>query len=660
MHAIQPIKGSTLMNTFKKLLAPMKIKGIDFRNRVVMPPMNTNFADDEGFATRKLINYYAERAKGGVGLIIISAAAVDKKAKKRSGGLLIDHEKFMPKLRKMTDAIHEHGARVFQQINHNGRLLSSMTAGVFKVKPVAPSPIPHATTGEIPEELDRKGIADITAKFADAALRVKTAGFDGVELHGAHGYLLNQFLSPYSNKRQDEYGGSLENRMRFPLEVVRSVRKRVGEDFLISFRLSADELIEDGLKINDSIVFAGRLEEAGVDLLHVSAGINESPPGMARVIPFMDAPRGCYAHLAESVKRQVDVPVIAVGRINSPEVAEEILRLEKADLVAVGRGLIADPHWVTKITDGREREIRTCIACNQGCMERLIQEKPITCMVNPSVGREDEPPLTPASVPKKVLVVGGGPGGMEAARVAGVRGHRVSLWEKNGSLGGQVLLYAGLPGKTEFQSMLDDYRFQLRHNRVDVLLNKTATREDILAFCPDVLILATGAEPLKLVLPGINQEHVVSFSQVLMNTCRVRSKVAVIGCGLAGAETALYIASRGEKVMLVEQLAEPVHDAGGLVKGYLLYKMDLAGIETLCNAQLIGVGKRSIFVLRDGKEKEIEGIDSVVLACGTTPNKTLYEGFEKEEIEIHAIGDCLSPRNCLEAVQEAWAVASTI
>jgi 2,4-dienoyl-CoA reductase-like NADH-dependent reductase (Old Yellow Enzyme family)/thioredoxin reductase len=560
----------------------------------------------------------------------------------------------------MTDAIHQHGVRVFQQINHNGRLLSSMSAGVFKVKPVAPSPIPHATTGEIPDVLDGKGIADIAVKFADAALRVKTAGFDGVEIHGAHGYLLNQFLSPYTNQRQDEYGGSLENRMRFPLEVVRRVREKVGDGFLISYRLSADEFIEDGLQLKDSCIFAGRLEEAGVDLLHVSAGINESPPGMARVIPFMDAPRGCYAHLAEEVKRQVDVPVIAVGRINTPEAAEEILNRDKADLVAVGRGLIADPQWVAKAAGGTEQEIRTCIGCNQGCMERLIQEKPITCIYNPSVGREEDLPLKPAPAPKRVLVVGGGPGGMEAARVAGIRGHRVSLWEKAGSLGGQVLLYADLPGKTEFQTMLDYYRRQLEQHRVDVLLNKTATREDILDHRPDVLILATGAEPMKLVLPGTNQEHVVGFSQVLTKTCQIRSKVAVIGCGLVGAETALYIAGQGKEVMLVEQLSEPVHDAGALVKGYVLYKMDRAGIETLCNAQLVGVGKRTISVLRDGKEEKIEGIDSVVLACGTASNRALYGQFENDGIDVYAVGDCSSPRNCLEAVHEGWAAAAAI
>jgi 2,4-dienoyl-CoA reductase-like NADH-dependent reductase (Old Yellow Enzyme family)/thioredoxin reductase len=648
------------MERFQKILEPITIKNVTIRNRIVMPAMNTNMASNDGFATMQLTDYYAERAKGGVGLIIVSAAAIDKNARKRTGGLLLDKDAYKEDLRILVEEIHAHGAMVFQQLNHNGRLLSSMSSGTFRIRPVAPSPIPHPVTGEIPKELTQEEILDLIEKFGNAALRAKDAGFDGVELHGAHGYLLNQFLSPHTNKRCDKYGGNFEGRQRFPLEVLQNVRKMVGEDFPLSYRLSAEEFIPGGLTIEETEVFCSSLAKAGVDLIHVSAGINESPSTELKVIPMMDTPRGCYLPLAERIKKRVNIPVIAVARINSPQMAEQALVEKKADLIAVGRGLIADPDWVQKAAAGQDGEIRTCIACNQGCMERLIKEEKITCIYNPDVGREREYRIVKTGVPKKVLIVGGGPGGMEAARVLSLRGHHVTLWEQGDRLGGQVLLYAGFPGKEEFWGMLDYFTLQLKKCEVSIELNKVATSENVRAFNPQTVILATGAKPRILALPGIDQAHVFTFKEVLNKRNNPEKAIVVVGGGLVGLETALYLSQQNHQVTVVEILAEIASDAGPLVKANLLQKIRKSGITTMTNCELLGIRPTSLDTKQNGAIQEIKNIGAVVLACGSVPNDDLFKALDKSGIKLCRVGDCVSPRRCLEATHEAAAVARMI
>lgn len=648
------------MERFQKILEPITVKNVTIRNRIVMPAMNTNMASNDGFATIQLTDYYAERAKGGVGLIIVSAAAVDKNARKRTGGLLLDEDKYKENLRLLVETIHSHGSRVFQQLNHNGRLLSSMSSGTFRVRPVAPSPLPHPVTGEIPKELTQEDILDLIEKFGNAALRAKDAGFDGVELHGAHGYLLNQFLSPYTNKRLDMYGGNLEGRQRFPLEVLRNVRKKVGESFPISYRLSAEEFVPGGFTIDEAEVFCGNLEKAGVDLIHISAGINESPSTQLKVIPMMDIPRGCFLPLADRIRKRVGVPIIVVGRINSPEIAEQALSEKNADLIAIGRGLIADPYWVQKVAAGNDGEIRTCIACNQGCMERLIQEKQITCIYNPDVGREREYHIVKTDVPKKVLIVGGGPGGMEAARVLSLRGHDVTLWEQGDRLGGQILLYSWLPGKEEFWEMIDYFTLQLEKCKVAIEFNKTATSGNIRAFNPQAVIVANGANPKRLEIPGIDQTHVVTFKEILNETTNPQKAIAVVGGGLVGLETALYLSQQNHQVTVLEILPEIASDAGPLVKANLLQKIRKKEIKILLNCELLGIRSKSLDVRQDGIPQEIEDIDTVVLACGSVADDELFKALEGEEIQLYRVGDCVSPRRCLDAIHEASAVARII
>lgn len=656
----RPLDVSHSVIRFKKILEPITIKGVTIRNRIVMPAMNTNMASHDGFATEQLINYYAERARGGVGLIIVSAAAVDKKARKRTGGLLLDEDVYKADLGHLVEKIHAYGGKVFQQLNHNGRLLSSMSSGTFKIRPVAPSPLAHAVTGEIPRELTREDILDLIEKFGKAALRAKDAGFDGVELHGAHGYLLDQFLSPYTNKRSDEYGGNLEGRQRFPLEVLKNVREKVGEGFPISYRLSAEEFVPRGLTIDETEVFCRCLEKTGVDLIHISAGINESPSSQLKVIPMMDTPRGCFLPFAERIRKHVNIPIITVGRINSPELAEQALEAHMADLIAVGRGLIADPYWVQKAAAGNQGEIRTCIACNQGCMERLIQEKQITCIYNPDVGREREYRIVKTEVPKKVLIVGGGPGGMEAARVLSLRGHDVTLWEQGDRLGGQVLLYAHLPGKEEFWEMLNYFTHQLEKGSVTIEFNKRATTANVRAFNPQIVIIATGAKPKNLEIPGIDQTHVLTFKEILNRARNPQKTIAVVGGGLVGLETALYLAQQNHPVTVLEMLPEIGSDAGPLVKANLLQKIQKTNIKTLPNCELLGIRPTILDVSLDGIIQEIRGIETIVLACSSIADEDLFKTFEETGIESYRVGDCISPRKCLDAIHEASAVARTI
>ncbi len=373
---------------FAKLFSPLQLtQNLTLQNRIIMAPMGTNFASQQGYITERNKLYYRARAMGGVGLIIVEAAHLDPAQRHRPNGIRISDDRFIAGLLELTQAIHERDVPVFQQLTHPGRLASARITGV---QPIGASPIPHPVTGEIPHSLSVGEIQKIEVMFAEAAMRVKKAGFDGVEIHGGHGYLLAEFVSPYTNKRTDQYGGGLQNRARFPLEIVSKIRQTVGPDFLISFRLSATEFLPEGFCLDEAKSFAIELEKAGVDLLHISAGNNEQPSTMNKTIPLGSTPPGCFAHLAAGVKSVVKIPVIAVGRIDSPKVAEKILQEDQADLIALGRALIADPFWAVKAQEGRLKDINQCIACNKGCIEKLNKHDPICCVVNPWVGQKNE------------------------------------------------------------------------------------------------------------------------------------------------------------------------------------------------------------------------------------------------------------------------------
>lgn len=646
------------MGQFELLFSPIKMKNVSLRNRVVLPPMNTNLAEADGSVSEKFKRYYVERGKGGTALLIVSSAYIDPAAKKRAGALLLHEDRFIPKLKELTDAIHATGAKVLQQLNHNGRLLTSSKELKTAVtsRSVGPSAIPHLSTGEVPKVLTVEEIKDLIEKFGQAARRAKEAGFDGVELHGTHGYLINQFFSVYSNRRTDEYGGHLENRVRFPLEVYHRVRELTGNDFLISYRVNAREFAPIETSLEDVIKLCQRLEKEGVDLLHVSAGNSETPEMVLKMIPPGSIPRGCYADFAGAVKAKVRVPVIAVGRINTPEIGEQILREGKADLVATGRALIADPYWPEKAFRGELEKIRRCIGCNQGCMERLVQEGTVTCLYNPEVGREGE--MSSASKKKKVWVIGGGPGGMEAATIAASRGHEVELYEKEREVGGQCFLAEMPPGKEEFSAVRDFLIKELERQKVSLHRNEEVTAEKVIRGQPDVAILATGSLPLIPEIPGIDGKNVVTAWDVLRGK-RVGKNVIVAGGGLVGAETALFLSKKGKRVTLIEMLEEIAQDAGPLNRARLRETLKETGIEVKCKTQLLRIGKKEVTVRGETGEYEIP-TKSVVLALGAKSQNSLLQKLEGKVSEVYSIGDCVSPRKMIDAIHEAYDVASKI
>ncbi|HSF04549.1 MAG TPA: FAD-dependent oxidoreductase [Methylomirabilota bacterium] len=496
-----------------KLFTPIALRGVGVPNRIVMPSMTTRLATPEGAVTPQLIQYYLARAEGGAGLVTVEMCSPEPAGRHRAGELGILDDRSLPGLQQLTSRLKMAGARSAVQIGHAGGHTRQDVTGV---PPVAPSALPHEvqevdTRTIIPVELTPARIRDVVRAFAEATERAKRAGFDVVEIHGAHGYLIAQFLSPLDNHRGDEYGGSLRNRARFALEVLQACRRQVGE-FPLIFRFSADEYAPGGLTPDEACEIAPWLVEAGADALHVSGGCYRSRPSGALMIPPMRYPEATFLHLARAIKGRVAVPVIAVGRLHDSSLAERVVAEGQADMVALGRQLIADPEWPRKVREGRLDEIRPCIACNT-CVDGMREGARIQCLVNPVAGRETEFELRPVGRPRRVLVVGGGPAGMEAARLLARRGHRVALVERESRLGGQLRLAAKAPVfqnvETDAEVLLKLIEFlarQLGKAGVDVRLAQAATAALVRELRPEVVVLATGASyrwPLGRVIPRL-------------------------------------------------------------------------------------------------------------------------------------------------------------
>jgi 2,4-dienoyl-CoA reductase-like NADH-dependent reductase (Old Yellow Enzyme family)/thioredoxin reductase len=638
------------MSKFEKLASPVQIGRMQLPNRMVMAPMVTNYSYIDGSVTGRLLAYLAERAAGGVGMIITEAAFVKQSGKGFPNQLGVHSDRLIPGLRKLTEEVHRFGTKICLQLYHGGRQTSSAVTG----SPiVAPSPIPDPIKEETPRELSAEEIREIVAAFGAAARRAVAAGFDAVELHGANGYLINQFLSPHTNRRTDEYGGSFENRMRFPLEIVQGVRKAVGPDFPIIYRLGADEKVDGGLTLEETKAAAKRLEEEGVNALHVSAGIYESA---AWIVQPYYLPRGCLVDLARGIKSAVTIPVIAVGRFNDLELAEAVLAKGEADLIAFGRQLLTDPDTPAKVIQGRLDDIRRCIACCQACIDELFLDHPIGCTVNARTGFEEEFPLDKSSFPRRVLVVGGGVSGMEVARVAALRGHNVTLWEKTEKLGGQIVLAALPPQKDEIALFREYLIGQLKKLNVNVKKNKEATLEAIRAEAPDVVVVATGARPAEAGVPGAERKNVVNAWDVLAGRAEAGEKVAIIGGGLVGCDTADYLAEKGREVTIVEALPQIAEGIGPLVGAILLGRLEKYGVKVVTGARLLSIDDGSINVEIDGNNEVLDGFDTVVLAMGSIPDDNLAGKLEGTGIEYYVIGDAWNPRRITHAVYEAMRV----
>lgn len=634
------------------LFTPGTIGTMALRNRLVMPPMGTNYATWTGAVTDRLIDYLAERARGGVGLITVEFSYVHPTGRISTYALGVHDDALIPGLRRLTGAIHAGGAMASIQLAHGGRRCRSAITGT---PPMGPSPAP-CLGGEVPRELSPGEIEHVIAWFVQAARRVREAGFDAVTLHLANGYLLQSFISPHANRRTDRYGGTLEGRMRLPLEVLEGVRREVGADFPVICRLCVDEFIEGGLTLDEGQRVAHLLERAGADALDVTAGIPET---MHIIGPPMAMPRGFLVPHARAIKEAVRIPVFAVGRINDPRLAEQILREGSADFIAMGRALLADPHLPNKAQAGRLDDICPCIACNEGCFQRLYHQLDVSCVVNPRVGREALFPAETAPDSRRVLVAGGGPAGMMAALTAAARGHHVTLCEREARLGGQLLMGDVPPHKEEIGVLRDFLTDQVAKAKIETRMQTAVTAELVREIGAEVVIVATGAKPLHPQVPALDG-RIVSAWDVFSGRETTGSKIVVMGGGEVGCELAEYLAAQGKEVTIVELLQELAANMEPRGRSLLLQRLRRLGVNVLLQSTLREVRGSSVLYQQGELTYRIEGVDSVVSAVGSASNGALGDGPGATGATVRRIGDCVKPRRILEAMREGFEFAYTL
>ena len=649
-----------------KLFEPICIGKLGLKNRLVTGPMSINLSQDY-FVTERMVKFYEERAKGGVGLITIGDGIVDvpigNNVKESLG---MDDDRYIPKLRNLTGAVKAHGVKIVMQLSHAGRRAGRVSKSTGRMEvtrgliPVAPSSIPHPVPGYVvPIELTVEEIEEIVEKFGEAARRSVEAGFDGVGLHCAHMYLCGEFLSPWANRRTDKYGGSLEGRLRFVLEVIERMREKIGSNYPIICRMNGEEP-EGGNTLEDIQKIAQKIEDAGVDAIHVSVGFG-APVKTRGFIPSvspMRAPQGCIVHLAENIKKKVSIPVIAVNKIRDLDYAEKILQERKADLIGLGRPLIADPELPKKAAEGKLNDIIPCIYCQRCIQSVLEKDEPAWCTVNPKAGREGEYVITLAEKPKKILIVGGGPAGMEASITAADKGHDVYIVEKEMELGGQMLLAVIPPGKTDLQRLIDYMKIQVEKRSVKIKLGIDATSA-VDEIKPDVVIVAAGGLPVIPEIPGIDGKNVVAADRVLRGEVEAGREVAIIGGGQAGIETAEYLAEKGKKVTVIEKLADVGGDMPSIDKLPLLLSLEDYGVEILTKTEPLEITEEGVLVNRKERSWTVKA-DTLVLAAGTRPNDKILSKLKDKFPELYVVGDCEKPGNIFDAIRGGFEAALKI
>jgi len=649
------------MADVKKLFDPIKIGRLELKNRVIMAAMVTNFASREGYVTDRLIDYHVNIAKGGCALNVTESSHVSLEGKRIIDGLGAYDDKLIPGYRRLTDAVHRVGGNISLQIFHGGRECSSEITGLQPIGPTNLVSRYRAITKkiEVPREMTSEEIGAMVSKFGDAGRRAREGGFDSVEIHAAHGYLITQFLSRYSNKRTDHYGGDVAGRSNFLREIIRDVKKKAGADFPVLVKLNIHDYVEGGITPDEAKVTARFVAEEGGDAIIASVGLHESRPYM--MIPPMSIRDFVNIHLSALIKGSVDIPVATIGRIIEPVRAARVIEEGKADLVALGRGLLSDPEWPRKAQEGRFDDIRECIGCNQGCIDTLHRMKPFTCLQNPEIGREKEFEIQKSEKSKKVAIIGGGPAGLEAARVSALRGHQVTIYEKEKELGGQIKAGRIPPHRDELGKVTDYLTRQVKKLGVTLELGKKMTPAMIDRLNADAIVLATGATPLTPKIKGIRNKHVVYAIDVLAGNATVGNRVVVVGAGLVGLETADFLVEKGKEVTILEMLDTIAADTGNANRIYFEDRFAEKGVDILLNAEVTAIDQEGVVYLQKGWTKKVLKVDTVVLATGAVANGSLWNAVKgKKRGKVFPVGDCIKARNALEAIYEGSKTAREI
>ena len=639
------------------LYQPITLNKLQLKNRIVMAPMCSRLPTPEGEVTQAMLDHYRERARGGAAMLIIEFARVDDEASSAEWNMLsASSDRFSVGLSLLAETIKLYGARACLQLAHAGRQSS------YANPCWAPSPIPDLMYQALMgpryqvKEVSKSEIQKVIESFAEAALRAKNAGFDAVEIHGAHGYLITGFMSPYSNHRTDEFGGAFENRMRFPLAIVRRCRELVGPRFPLLFRYNADDGVPNGITIDEAQRFARMLEDAGVDAHHVTASIGES---WEMCEPPIYVGRGSLVHLAEEVKKVAQKPVIAVGGIDIP-LAAKVVGSGKADIIAMGRAFLADPSFPGKAATSDIRSIRPCIRCNESCLNGEMTARPQRCDVNFLCGRETNYPLVPATVKRRVVVLGGGAAGMEAARVAKLRGHDVTMFEKSGRLGGQLNLAALLGFKEDLRTLMNNLAYEVEQAGVDIRMNCEATEDRIRQLKPDAVIVACGVESIIRDVSGVDLPHVAFPVDLLERKATAGDRVIVVGGGWLGCDISVFLARLGKEVILTTKKGttdDLIPELEPFTRKVFINMMESSGVKVRGQHQLVEITKKGAIFDVAGTETSELGADTVVPAWGFRPNRQ-FNSMAASLAPYHRfVGDCVRLANLRESIWPGFLAA---
>lgn len=664
----------------EKLFEPIRIRSVMIPNRIAMAPMGIiGMVTKDGCYTERAVEYYVERARGGTGLIITGAVKLENEIEKLKMPtfpcITLNPLHFITRAAELTERVHAYGSKIFIQVTaglgHNAHPI------MLDCHPVAPSAIPNYWEPSVTcRELTTEEVERLVERFIEAAEIAIAAGFDGMEIHAMHeGYLLDQFTMSFFNRRTDKYGGDLEGRLTFPIEILKVIKTKVDKNFPVILRFSVksyikgwnqgglpgEEFEEKGRDLKEGLIAAKMLEEAGYDGFNADAGSYEAwywahPPNYMK--------HGCYIDLIEKLKEVVNVPILMAGRMDLPDLAAQVLNEGKtADVIVLGRGLLADPEWPNKVKEGEEERIRPCLGCQDGCLGRIFEGKPISCAVNPACGREKEMALTPAQKSKKVSIIGGGLAGMESARVAALRGHDVTLYEKSGQLGGHIIEASVPEFKKDEERLLNWYKGELQRAGVTVKLNTEVTLDLLKQEKPEVVIVATGSTPRDLNVPGIEKNNIIKAEDLLLGKGKAGQNVLVVGGGLVGCETALWLAQQGKSVTIVEMLDELM--AAGMPqchanKSMLLDLLKFHKVNVIMGATVSEVTSEGAVLLDKTFTRSDVKADTIVIAIGLKEENKLYDSVRKEFPNAYLIGDAMKVRNFMFTIWDAFEVARNI